>query len=91
MKPVARKRLGVYAHWEGLPEPTRMGFLYATLSRGQEIFSFAYDEAWLRAGAIIKEVVGAVRGWRSVATALGIPAGERDRMSRAFRVAEEQA
>ncbi|MBW2736494.1 MAG: type II toxin-antitoxin system HipA family toxin [Deltaproteobacteria bacterium] len=37
----------VCADWEGLAEPTLMGRLFATPSRGKEIFSFEYDRAWL--------------------------------------------
>jgi len=37
----------VCADWEGLGGPTLMGRLFATPSRGKEIFSFEYDHAWL--------------------------------------------
>lgn len=37
----------VWADWEALDGPTLMGRLFATPSRGKEIFSFEYDRAWL--------------------------------------------
>lgn len=38
----------VYADWAGLETPTLMGVLYSSQVRGKEIFSFVYDEAWLK-------------------------------------------
>ncbi len=38
----------VYADWEGVNGPTLMGRLSANLSRGREIFSFEYDQPWLK-------------------------------------------
>jgi hypothetical protein len=38
----------VYADWVGLGRTTLMALLHTTLLRGQEIFSFEYDEAWLK-------------------------------------------
>jgi len=43
-------RIYVYADWVGLGQPTLMGLLHSTLVRGKEIFSFEYDEAWLKSG-----------------------------------------
>ncbi|ALJ04907.1 toxin HipA [Pseudalgibacter alginicilyticus] len=43
-----RKEIFVYAHWSGIEVPFLMGSLYATLSRGKEIFSFEYDKGWLQ-------------------------------------------
>lgn len=43
-----RKEILVYAHWDGIESPFLMGSLYATPSRGKEIFSFEYDKGWLR-------------------------------------------
>lgn len=40
----------VYADWQDIGEPTLVGTLRATLLRGKEHFSFAYDEAWLQSG-----------------------------------------
>lgn len=41
----------VYADWIGFEQPTHMGTLYATHARGKEIFSFEYNEAWLKSSA----------------------------------------
>ena len=35
--------IGVYADWDGLAEPTRMGFLYSRRTRTNEVFEFQYD------------------------------------------------
>ncbi|MFD2035885.1 type II toxin-antitoxin system HipA family toxin [Belliella marina] len=43
-----RKEIWVYAHWDGIEAPFLMGSLYATPSRGKEIFSFEYDKGWLQ-------------------------------------------
>ncbi|MFI5343746.1 MAG: type II toxin-antitoxin system HipA family toxin [Chlamydiales bacterium] len=43
-----QRSIEVYADWEGLSCPTLMGVLYATVSRGKEIFSFAYNDVWLK-------------------------------------------
>src|SRR5262245_4873013 len=43
-----RKSIEVHAHWEGLSQPTLIGVLFAVTLRGKEIFSFAYDDAWLK-------------------------------------------
>ncbi|HYC85041.1 MAG TPA: HipA domain-containing protein [Chryseosolibacter sp.] len=44
----AHRTIYVYADWVGLGQPTLMGLLHSTLLRGKEIFSFEYDDAWLR-------------------------------------------
>jgi serine/threonine-protein kinase HipA len=44
----AHRTIYVYADWAGLGQPTLMGLLHSTLLRGKEIFSFEYDEAWLK-------------------------------------------
>ncbi|MAZ28206.1 MAG: toxin HipA [Cytophagaceae bacterium] len=43
-----RKEILVYAHWDGIESPFLMGSLFATLSRGKEIFSFEYAKKWLQ-------------------------------------------
>lgn len=43
-----RRHIEVYAHWVGLPEPVLMGVLSAAIVRGKEIFSFSYDEDWIK-------------------------------------------
>lgn len=40
--------IGVYAHWDGLPEPTRLGYLHSRRTRTQELFEFEYDGAALK-------------------------------------------
>ncbi len=47
MSKSAQRSIEVWADWAGLDGPTFMGTLFATLSRGQEIFSFEYDDDWL--------------------------------------------
>lgn len=44
----SRKEILVYAHWEGIASPLLMGTLYASPTRGKEIFSFHYHKDWLR-------------------------------------------
>lgn len=44
----AHRTIYVYADWAGLGQPTLMGLLHSTLLRGKEIFSFEYDDAWLK-------------------------------------------
>ncbi|RIV71574.1 type II toxin-antitoxin system HipA family toxin [Flagellimonas aequoris] len=43
-----RREIWVYANWDGIKGPVPMGLLYATPSRGKEIFSFEYDKTWLQ-------------------------------------------
>lgn len=44
----SHRTIYVYADWAGLGQPTLMGLLHSTLLRGKEIFSFEYDDAWLK-------------------------------------------
>lgn len=44
----AQKAIQVCAHWQGMSCPVVMGTLYASPVRGKEVFSFAYDPAWLK-------------------------------------------
>lgn len=44
----AHRTIYVYADWVGLGQPTLMGLLHSMLLRGKEIFSFEYDDAWLK-------------------------------------------
>lgn len=37
----------VYAHWQGMPEPLKMGVLSAQEARSHLAWSFTYDEGWL--------------------------------------------
>lgn len=47
MKDSPQKEILVYADWDGLAEPTKIGALSVSLVRGKEIFSFEYDKGWL--------------------------------------------
>ncbi len=44
------KNIYVYADWIGLNHPHFMGTLTANQIRGKEIFSFQYDDEWLKSG-----------------------------------------
>jgi serine/threonine-protein kinase HipA len=41
------KHIYVYADWEDLKAPTRMGCLHSQIARGKEIFSFEFNSDWL--------------------------------------------
>lgn len=45
------KSIEVHADWAGL-QPARVGILHAIPLRGKEIFSFSYDENWLKSKQI---------------------------------------
>jgi len=45
---VTQKKIYVYADWEKLKGPKLLGILWATPSRGKEIFSFEYESQWLK-------------------------------------------
>jgi serine/threonine-protein kinase HipA len=38
----------VYAHWQGMNEPKRIGVLSAQQAKGKKAFSFEYDKDWLK-------------------------------------------
>lgn len=40
--------IAVYADWDGLPQPQRLGFLHSRRTRAHETFEFQYDPAALR-------------------------------------------
>jgi serine/threonine-protein kinase HipA len=44
----SKKEILVYAHWEGFHQPALMGILSATPAKGKEVFSFEYDNDWLK-------------------------------------------
>lgn len=48
MKRNGKIEIQVWADWGADSAPVKMGVLSSVLSRGKEIFSFTYDEAWLR-------------------------------------------
>lgn len=43
-----KRQIKVYAHWKGIENPYFMGNLYSEKLRGKEIFSFEYDDEWLK-------------------------------------------
>ena len=45
-----KKEILVYANWQSLVEPNKMGVLTVTPARGKEAFSFEYSAEWLRSG-----------------------------------------
>lgn len=45
-----KKEIFVYAHWQDLTEPTKMGILTVTPTKGKETFSFEYTDKWLKSG-----------------------------------------
>ena len=47
-KKSAHETIYVYADWVGLARPSLMGLLHSTLRRKKKIFTFEYDEAWLK-------------------------------------------
>lgn len=49
-KSTQQRSVLVYADWVGLKEATLMGILHSTQVRGKEVFSFEYDEGWLKSG-----------------------------------------
>jgi serine/threonine-protein kinase HipA len=48
-----QRNIWVYADWHGIDEPTLMGILYANRLRGKEIFSFEYDDNWLKSPHVL--------------------------------------
>jgi serine/threonine-protein kinase HipA len=48
MKYSVQRDIEVWADWEALGHPTRLGALTATPARNREIFSFEYDSGWLK-------------------------------------------
>lgn len=45
-----KKDILVYAHWQGLQQPSLMGLLSVLPAKDKESFSFAYAGAWLKSG-----------------------------------------
>jgi len=45
-----RKHIYVYADWIGIGGPQLMGVLSVDVVRGEELFSFSYDEKWIAKG-----------------------------------------
>lgn len=49
-KPINKRSVYVYTHWEGMKDPYFMGILHTDRLKGKEIFSFEYDEKWIQEG-----------------------------------------
>jgi serine/threonine-protein kinase HipA len=47
---VLRRSILVYADWITLNNPSLLGILYSTPIRGKEVFSFEYNDSWLKSG-----------------------------------------
>lgn len=47
-KQAGKRMIHVYADWVGLGGTVKFGIVYSERLRGKEIFSFEYDEAWLK-------------------------------------------
>ncbi len=47
-KNLTKREIFVCAHWEGMTEPILMGTLHSELLRGKEVFSFGYEESWIK-------------------------------------------
>lgn len=45
-----RKHIYVYADWAGIVGPKLMGILAVDVVRGEEVFSFSYDDKWIAKG-----------------------------------------
>jgi len=45
-----KRSIYVYAHWLGMGNPLLMGILHSDRLKGEEIFSFEYDDDWLQNG-----------------------------------------
>lgn len=45
-----KKEIIVYADWQGLAMPNKMGIISAIPAKGKETFSFEYTDEWLKSG-----------------------------------------
>ncbi len=45
---IQRRDIEVWADWEEVGGASQMGTLHAETTRGEEVFSFEYNEPWLR-------------------------------------------
>ena len=45
-----KRSIKVYAHWTGIKEPMLMGTLHSDRLKGKEVFSFEYEDNWLKDG-----------------------------------------
>ena len=49
----ATTTIAVYADWDGLPDPLRLGLLYVQSTGRREIFEFEFDKAALDRPALV--------------------------------------
>lgn len=47
-KKKTKRDVYIYAHWQEIEKPVIMGVLHSELLRGKEIFSFEYNDDWLK-------------------------------------------
>ena len=45
-----KRSIYVYAHWKGMENPVLVGILFSERLRGNEVYSFEYEEDWLKNG-----------------------------------------
>ncbi len=80
--------IAVYADWEGLRTPQRLGWLHARRTRNNEKFEYECDPAALQDPALtnvqIDPGIGAFAGAQYPAQALGLSQREQDYMAPAF-------
>jgi len=50
VKQDSKRSIYVYAHWQGIDDPFLMGILHSERLRSKEVYSFEYDENWLKNG-----------------------------------------
>ena len=46
----SKRSIYVYAHWKGMENPVLVGVLFSERLRGNEVYSFEYEEDWLKNG-----------------------------------------
>ena len=51
-KNTQQRTIRVYAHWVKLEQPILIGLLHSKQLRGKEVFSFAYDNDWLKSVSV---------------------------------------
>ena len=56
-------RIAVYADWDGLPDPMRLGFVHAIPAAGRELFSFEFDPHALTHPAFANVHLDPLIGW----------------------------
>lgn len=79
--------IGIYADWDGLAQPQKLGLLHSRKTRASgsscEYFRLKLQDA----DEIIADFSSIVGRWRTLATRLALPAREQERMAGAFHLA----